>query len=493
MLENSLPLLMSRLDFGWITTLHILYPPLTIGLAAMMFVGEFLWLRTADDHWYRLCRFFERLLIINFAAGVATGITMELAFGILYGPFSEAAGPFFGQILGYETITAFMYEAGFIGLMIFGWGKISRKMHLFATFNVALSSSLSALWILVANSWMQTPTGVTLRHGVFVVKDWWLAILNPDVIYAFPHMLIASFEVALGFVAGVSAWYLLKQRHVAMFQRSLKGAILALLVVAPLQVWLGDGMGLTVAHDQPTVLAAMEGHWHARKPDGTPDTDWNLVAWPNAAGDGNAWAIKIPHVLSLLETHTWSGTVRGMDEFPLADRPPMLIPFYGFRVMVACGFFMVLMAGWGAWLVLRRRLAVRTAGANKWFLRATVFAAIVPYISVWVGWWTREVGRQPWVVFGLMRTSEGVSHMSVAQEVLWLVGYAGFELMVWGATWWFIGKVIHDGPALSNPIPKAGDEALGTPAKDGLSPDGTVETPKAETSVRPGQPSLQPA
>ncbi len=493
MVEDSLPVLMSRLDFGLITTLHILYPPLTIGLAAMMFIGELLWLRTSDDHWYRLCRFFERLLIINFAAGVATGITMELAFGILYGPFSEAAGPFFGQILGYETITAFMYEAGFIGLMIFGWGKISRRMHLFATFNVALSSALSALWILVANSWMQTPTGVTLSHGVFVVKDWWTSILNPDVVYAFPHMLVASFEVALGVVAGVSAWYLLKQRHVATFQRSLKGAVLALLIVAPLQVWLGDAMGVTVFTEQPSVLAAMEGHWHATHPDGSPDTDWNLVAWPNAAGDGNAWAVKIPHVLSLLETRSWNGTVRGLDEFAPQDRPQMLVPFYGFRVMVACGFFMVLMALWGTWLIARRRLAVRTAGANRWFLRATVFAAFVPYISVWVGWWTREVGRQPWVVFGLMRTAQGVSHMSVAQEVVWLVGYAGFELMVWGATWWFLGKVIHLGPVMDTPVPRDGDEALGTPAKGGLPMGGEVETPKAETPIRPGQPSPMPA
>ncbi len=493
MVDNSLALLMSRLDFGWITTLHILYPPLTIGLAAMMFIGELLWLVTSDDHWYRLCRFFEKLLIINFAAGVATGITMELAFGILYGPFSQAAGPFFGQILGYETITAFMYEAGFIGLMIFGWGKIGRKMHLFATFNVALSSSLSALWILVANSWMQTPTGVTLTRGVFVVKDWWQAIFNPDVIYGFPHMLVASFEVALGFVAGVSAWNLLKQRHVALFQRSLKSSILALLVIAPLQVWLGDAMGLTVAGEQPTVLAAMEGHWHANNPDGSPNTDWNLVAWPNAAGDGNAWAIKIPHVLSLLETHSWNGTIRGMDEFPAQDRPPMLVPFYGFRVMVACGFFMVLMAGWGTWLVARKRLTGRAAGSNKWFLRATVFGAFVPFISVWVGWWTREVGRQPWVVYGLMRTSEGVSNMSVAQEVAWLVGYAGFELMVWGATWWFLSKVINEGPAMSNPIPSDGGEGLGTPASGRLRVRGEVETPKAETSVGPGLPSPQPA
>ncbi|MDT7951349.1 MAG: cytochrome ubiquinol oxidase subunit I, partial [Acetobacteraceae bacterium] len=364
---------------------------------------------------------------------------------------------------------------------------------LFATFNVALSSSLSALWILVANSWMQTPTGVTLSHGVFMVKDWWRAILNPDVIYAFPHMLVASFEVALGFVAGVSAWYLLKNRHVELFQRSLKGTILALLVVAPLQVWLGDGMGLTVAHDQPTVLAAMEGHWHARNPDGSPNTSWNLLAWPNKAGDGNAWAIKIPHVLSLLETHSWNGTVRGLDEFPADERPPVLIPFYGFRVMVACGFFMVGIAVWGAWLVLRRGLSARALSTRTWFLRATIFATFLPFLSVWVGWWTREVGRQPWVVYGLMRTSEGVSHLSVAQELLWLVGYAGFELMVWGATWWFLGKVLHNGPDISSPIPQEGDEPLGTPAHGGLPADGELETPKAETPVRPGRPTLHPA
>ena len=488
MVENTLSVLLSRIDFGWITTLHILYPPLTIGLAAMLFVGELLWVCTDDDYWYRLTRFFERLLIINFAAGVATGITMEIAFGILYGPFSEAAGPFFGQVLGYETITAFMYEAGFIGLMIFGWGKISRRMHLFATFNVALSSALSALWILVANSWMQTPTGVVLRHGVFVVKSWWKAIYNPDVFYAFPHMLVASFEEALGVVAAVSAWYLLKGRHVALFRRSLKSVMLALLIVAPLQVWLGDSMGLTVMADQPTVLAAMEGHYHTYNPDGSVNTGWHVLAWPNAKNDGNAWAITIPHVLSLLETHSWNGAVRGMDEFPPQDRPPMLIPFYGFRVMVACGFGMVGLALWGGWLVLRRRIDARTA-ANTWFLRATIAAAALPYLSVWVGWWTREVGRQPWVVFGLMRTAQGVSHMSVAEEVLWLAGYAGFELTVWAATWWFLGKVVRQGPDMTSPVMRGGDQTLGTISDEPSS--GGKETPKAEKPARSGH--LSPA
>ena len=492
MVENTLPVLLSRLDFGWITTLHILYPPLTIGLATMMFIGELIWVRSNDEHWYRLCRFFERLLIINFAAGVATGITMELAFGILYGPFSQAAGPFFGQVLGYETITAFMYEAGFIGLMIFGWGKISRGMHLFATFNVALSSALSAMWILVANSWMQTPTGVTLKHGVFVVTSWWKALFNPDVLFAFPHMLVASFELALGFVAAVSAWYLLKGRHLPMFRRSLKGAVLALLIVAPVQVWLGDSMGLTVAQHQPTVLAAMEGHWHTFNRDGSVNTGWHLLAWPNTAGNGDAWAVTIPHVLSLLETHSWNGKVMGMDHFPPRERPPMLIPFYGFRVMVACGFFMVLMAVWGTCLIFKGRIRNHEVGANKWFLRATIFSAIVPYISVWVGWWTREVGRQPWVVFGIMRTSAGVSRMSVAQELLWLIGYAGFELMVWGATWWFLGKIIHQGPNLTTPIPSEDDGTFGAADRD-QPVQGELETPKATRPMKPGQPHPRPA
>ena len=488
MIENTPSVLLSRIDFGWITTLHILYPPLTIGLAAMLFVGELFWLWTNEDYWYRLSRFFERLFIINFAAGVATGITMEMAFGILYGPFSQSAGPFFGQVLGYETITAFMYEAGFIGLMVFGWGKIGKKMHLFATFNVALSSALSAMWILVANSWMQTPNGVTLEHGVFHVKNWFRAILNPDVIYGFPHMLVASWELAIAFVLGISAWYLLKGRHTVMFQRAMKASIIALLVIAPLQVWLGDSMGLTVLEDQPTVLGAMEGHWQANKSDGSVDTSWNVVAWPNAAGDGNAWSISIPHVLSLLETHTWSGSVRGLDEFPKADRPPMLVPFYGFRVMVAAGGFMLLMALWGTFLILRGKMKSYTAGANKWFLRATVFSAVVPYVSVWVGWWTREVGRQPWVVYGKMRTADGVSHMSVAQELIWLFGYVGFELMVWGATWWFLGKIVHRGPIMDTPIPQGGDQMLGTPAKGASIEKGERESPKATHGTAPGVP-----
>lgn len=461
MLENSLPVLFSRLDFAWITSMHILYPPLTIGLSLLLFLAEWRWMKTDDEHWYRLTRFFEKLFIINFGAGVATGVTMEMAFGILYGPFSAAAGPFFGNVLGYETITAFMYEAGFIGLMIFGWGKINKKMHLFATFNVMLSSSLSAMWILVANSWMQTPTGVVLKGGLFQVTNWGKAIFNPDFIQAFPHMWIAALELALFFVAGVSAWYVLKGRNIAIFQRSLKYAVLAAVIVAPLQIYLGDGLGRVVAEDQPSALAAMEGHYHTYNPNGSVNTGWHILAWPNDAQGKNDWAITIPYVLSILETHTLNGVVPGLDQVRPADRPPVLVPFYSFRVMVAIGFFLFAMALWGAYLALRGRLSESHVVHHKWFLRLIVFSAFLPYLAIWTGWWTREVARQPWIVYGLMTTAEGMSHMSVAAEVFWLVGFIVFEVIVWAGAWYFFAKVIRKGPDLDSPVATDGHQQLG--------------------------------
>ncbi len=474
MQDSALSVFLSRLDFAWITSLHILYPPLTIGLAALLFLSEWHWMRSNDERWYRLVRFFERLFIVNFGAGVATGITMEMAFGILYGPFSQAAGPFFGQVLGYETITAFMYEAGFIGLMIFGWGKISKRMHLFATFNVALSSTLSAMWILDANSWMQTPTGVVLKNGFFQVVDWGAALLNPDVLFGFPHMLVACFEIGLCFVVAISAWFILTGRHIPLFQQSLKCAVLALVVVAPLQIYLGDGLGRVVADGQPAALAAMEGHYHTYNPDGSVNTGWHVIAWPNANNDGTAWSITIPHVLSLLETHTWNGKVPGLDDFAPQDRPPVLIPFYAFRVMAGAGAAIMLLAFWGLWIALRQGFSVERIARHRWFLRAAIACGFLPYIAVWTGWWVREVGRQPWVVYGLMRTADGVSHMGVPEASFWLAGYVAFELTVWASVWYFLAKIMRQGPDMESPVVQGGHQALGS-----------LETPRHDPDAAP--------
>ncbi|MBU2841837.1 cytochrome ubiquinol oxidase subunit I [Acidithiobacillus thiooxidans] len=445
LIENTLPVLLSRLDFAWITSLHILWTPMTIGMSWLLFGIEVLWLRTGDERWYKLNRFLEKIFIINFGAGVATGVTMEMAFGILYGPFSQAVGPFFGNILGFETITAFMYEAGFIGLMVFGWGKISKTMHLFATFNVGISSTLSAGWILVANSWMQTPDGVVFKNGLFQVTNWWSAIYNDNFHWGFPHMWIACVELALFVFAGVSAWFILKNRNAELFVKLLKPALLALLIVTPLQIYLGDTLGRDVAQTQPTSLAAMEGHYHTYLPNGQVNTGWHLIAIPNSQNDGTRFAITIPYVLSLLETHTLTGKVTGMDSFPARDRPDVWVPFYAFRIMVAIGFFLFLVALWGNWLRLRGQLNATALRQHPWFLRAVVFSAFLPYLAIWTGWWVREIGRQPWVVFGMMRTYEGVSHMSLGQEVVWFVGYIIFELAVWSGAWYFFSRVIQKG------------------------------------------------
>ena len=363
-IENTLPIMLSRLDFAFITSMHILWTPVTIGMSWLLFFLEVAWLRTGNEKWYRLQRFFEKLFIVNFGAGVATGVTMEMAFGILYGPFSQAVGPFFGNILGFETITAFMYEAGFIGLMIFGWGKIGKGMHLFSTFNVALSSSLSAMWILVANGWMQSPRGIVLKDGLFQVTNWWHAIFNPNFDIGFPHMWIATVELALFFFAAVSAWFILKNRHADLFTTLLKPTLLALLVITPLQIFIGDELGREVAVDQPTSLAAMEGHYHTYLPDGKVNSGWHIIAIPNAQNDGNVFAITIPHVLSLLETHTLNGKVAGMDQFAPNDRPDVWVPFYAFRLMVTIGFFLFFMALWGNWLRIRGELTAEDRRAH---------------------------------------------------------------------------------------------------------------------------------
>lgn len=461
MLSNDLTSLITRIDFALISSIHIIFPPLTIGLAALLFISELMWVRKQDEKWYRLCRFFEKLFIVNFGAGVATGVTMEMAFGILYGRFSQAAGPFFGQVLGYETITAFMYEAGFIGLMIFGWGKISRGMHLFATFNVALSSTLSAMWILVANSWMQTPTGIELHNGIFIVTDWLAALLNPNVRSAFPHMLLASFELSLCFVVATCAWFVLKQRHVDLFLKPLKYSLVALAVVAAAQIYMGDVLGEDTLEHKPAALAAMEGHYDTYDANGNVNSAWHILGWPNKEGTGLAWSIDIPHGLSLIETKTWNGPVKGLNSFAKDEQPPVVLPFYAFRVMSGAAAAILAVAVWGLWLMARRRMTVELAPRNKLFLVLAVVMVALPYLAVIAGWWTREIGRQPWIVYGLMRTEDGMSEMTLGLAVFWLVGFAIFETAVIAGTIWFMAKVVRIGPDLTSKLPGEGHEHLG--------------------------------
>ncbi len=449
MLQN--PEFLSRLQFAFLAMFHILWPPLTVGLAIIILGLEATWLKTKNIAYYHHTRFWIRIFMINFGVGVISGIPMEFAFGTNWGPFSIASGDFFGNILGFETAMAFMLEAGFLGIMLFGWNRVSGGMHLFATSMVVLGSTLSVFWIMVANSWMQTPTGVEYINGKFIITDYLAAVFNPDLPHGFWHMFIACIELSLVVVAGISAYYLLKQREITFFLPSFKIAVLALFLIAPLQIFIGDAAGGALAETQPAKLAAIESHWETNTPGkGAP---WAVLAIPDAENQRNLWEWTIPDALSLIVTHSFTGTVVGLRDFKPEDQPPIWIPFYAFRIMVAAGVFMAFMAFWTLWMLWRKkqRMNVENISKNKWLLRGWILAIPAAYIAVEMGWLVREIGRQPWIVYGMMRTEHGVSKLPL-EAVQWSLGsFFIFYLAIGIAAFFFMRHVLRKGPAYEAP------------------------------------------
>jgi cytochrome bd ubiquinol oxidase subunit I len=324
--------ILSRLQFAITTLFHILWPVLTIGLSLFLVVTESLWLRTEEVAWYHHTRFWGRLFLLNFGIGVVTGLPLEFEFGTNWAAFSTAAGGFFGNMLGFEGAMAFMLEAGFLGIMMFGWQRVPRTMHLIATIMVAFGASMSAFWILVANSWMQTPAGGHMENGRFVLDSYLQAILNPDMPWGFSHMWVACLETSLFVIGGISAWYLLRGRHVAFFRKSFLLAAGLAVIVTPLQIWIGDSSGKVVFKEQPAKGAAIEGYWNTNPPGEA--AAWAIVAWPDKAQQRNVWQVTIPGVLSWLATGSLRGQVIGLRDFAPNDQPPLLpLLFYAFRIM----------------------------------------------------------------------------------------------------------------------------------------------------------------
>jgi cytochrome d ubiquinol oxidase subunit I len=439
------PVLLSRLQFALTAMFHILWPVLTIGLALFLVAVEGLWLRTGDVDYYHHARFWSRLLMLNFALGVVSGLPLEFEFGANWAPFSAMSGDFFGNVLGFEGAMAFMLEAGFVGIMAMGWDRVSRGLHFFATCMVAAGASLSAFWILVANAWMQVPGGGHIEAGRFVVDDYWQAIFSPAALVGAAHMWLACLETSLFVIAGISAWYLLHDRHVALFMKSFRLALLAAVVVAPLQIWLGDASGQDVFTNQPAKAAALEGHWETNGPGS--GADWALLAWPDRARQTNDWSLTIPDGLSLLATHSLRGRVSGLHEVPVADQPPALpLLFYAFRLMVAVGFWFLLLTIrtlWGWW---RGRLVVPGTPAVRRLLKAWVLSVPLGYLAVECGWLVREVGRQPWIVYGVMRTGQGASNLPAATVATTLVGYAVLYSILVAAFVIFARRLLRQGP-----------------------------------------------
>jgi cytochrome d ubiquinol oxidase subunit I len=444
---------LSRGQFAMTAIFHILWPILTISLSFFLFVVEALWVRTSDVAYYRHARFWSKLLILNFAVGVVSGIPMEFQFGTNWAQFSEFTGQFFGNILGFEGAMAFMLEAGFVGVMLYGWGRIPKGMHLFATGMVALGSSLSAFWIMVANSWMQTPAGVAVANGKLVVTDYVKAIFNPDMAWAVGHMWTAAIETGLFVVAGISAYNLYKRRHPEFFLRSFKLALGLLVVITPLQIWLGDSSGVDVFETQPAKGAAIEGHWQTNAP-GT-GASWSLLAWPDQDKQQNDWSIEVPGMLSILGTHSLHGKVTGLADIAREDQPPMLpLLYYTFRAMAGIGFFFMLLALWTAVVFRKTRGRLEAILAHRKLLMVWVLSIPLPYIAVECGWIVREVGRQPWVVYGLMRTRDAASVVSAQAVSGSMIMFAVFYLVLIASFFTFALKWLRKGPDVTLKPPR---------------------------------------
>ena len=436
---------LSRLQFALTTSFHILFPVLTIGLSLFLVVAESLWLGTREEIYYRMCRFWGKVFAVNFGVGVVSGVVLEFEFGTNFSRFAQAVANIFSPLLAYEVMTAFFLEAGFLGVMLFGWKRIPPAVHFLATCLVSLGSILSGFWILAANSWMQTPAGYRLEGGKFLVVDFAAAIFNPSLPARLGHMLMASFETSVFAVAGISAYFLLQKREEAFYRRSLGIALLMAALFAPLQVFLGDWSGRVMFRHQPAKLAAIESHWDTNNQGGAP---FAVVAFPDMEKERNRFEILIPHGLSLLVTQSLEGKVLGLKEFPREDRPNAAVLFWTFRTMVAIGFIFFLVMLWAAVLWKKGKLF-----GNRPFLRT--LAAIQPlgFLATELGWITTEMGRQPWLVYNLMRTAEGISPVPVG-NVIWSLTLFLIVYPVIGTSYFFyVLKILRGGPDFSSPIP----------------------------------------
>jgi cytochrome d ubiquinol oxidase subunit I len=438
-------LFLSRIQFAVTTLFHILFPALTIGLSVYLVVLELFWLRTKNEIYYRMVRFWSKIFAINFGIGVVSGVVLEFEFGTNFSRFTQAVSNVFSPLLAFEVMTAFFLEAGFLGVMLFGWQRVSRGVHFLATCLVSLGTILSAFWILAANSWIQTPAGYQLVNGKFMVTRFTSAILNPSIFARMSHMTIASLETSAFVVAGISAYFLLKGRQSPLFRRSLGISLVMAALLSPLQIYLGDWSGRQVFHHQPAKLAAFEAHWETNVKRGAP---FAIIALPSMQEERNLFEVAIPDLLSLLVTHSSHGQVQGLKEFPRQDWPNVLVLFWTFRLMVAIGFILFFVMAWAAILWLKGWLY-----ESRRFLWTLLIVHPLGFLAIELGWLTTEMGRQPWIVYNLMRTAEGVSPIP-AGNVIWSLALFLIIFPAIGAIYfYYVLKTLRRGPDLSSPIP----------------------------------------
>lgn len=447
------PLLLSRLQFAFTIAFHIIFPAFTIGLASFLAVLEGLWLFTKREAFQRLYLFWVKIFAISFGMGVVSGVVMSYQFGTNWSVFSEVAFPVIGPLLAYEVLTAFFLEASFLGIMLFGWKRVGPGLHFAATSIVAAGTLLSAFWILAANSWMQTPAGYAAdAQGNLVATNFFEVIFNPSFPIRFVHMVLAAFLTTSLVVAGVAAYGFLKGRNTSENRIAIRMAALMLALVAPLQIAAGHESGIVAHEHQPAKVAAMEGWWETKPNQGTV-----LFGWPDEEAERNRFEVVIPNTGSAIFGAEVDEDLPGLDAFAPDERPPVAIVFWAFRIMVALGLAMVALGLWSAWHWINRSI-----DRARWLHRAMVLMSPAGFVAVLAGWVATEVGRQPYVIYGVLRTDEAVSPVTAEQVSTSLAAFLIAYAIIFTAGAIYILRLMARGPEAEASVPVPHDRPPGT-------------------------------
>jgi cytochrome d ubiquinol oxidase subunit I len=458
---------LARFQFAFTVAFHIIFPAFSIGLASYLAVLNGLHLLTRREIFLRLFDYWKTIFAVAFGMGVVSGLVMSYQFGTNWSVFSDKAGPVIGPVMAYEVLTAFFLEAGFLGVMLFGREKVGPRLHFFATLMVAVGTLGSAFWILSVNSWMHTPAGYAINEaGQFVPEDWWAIVFNPSFPYRLVHTVLAAYLTTAFVVGAVGAWHLMRDRENRGARIMFSMAMGMVLVVAPLQILAGDFHGLNTLEHQPAKIAAMEGHYESH-PEGAPLV---LFGLPDDEAQRLDYAVEIPHLGSLVLTHEWDGAVPGLADFPESERPPAELVFWSFRLMVAIGFAMLGVALWAAWARRKGRLH-----DDRWLHRVALAMGPSGFVAVIAGWVTTEVGRQPYVIYGHLRTADAASTLDPGSVGASLAAFVVVYFAVFGAGTFYILRLMGVTPEAGSPIdrgplrtagitpkPKAQDEGLGS-------------------------------
>ena len=444
---------LARIQFAFTVSFHIIFPAITIGLASFLAVLEGLWLKSGNAVYKDLYKFWSKIFAVNFGMGVVSGLVMAYEFGTNWARFSDYAGSITGPLLTYEVLTAFFLEAGFLGVMLFGWDRVGRRLHFFATVMVAIGTMISMFWILSSNSWMQTPQGIDIVDGRVVPLDWLKIVFNPSFPYRLVHMALAAYLSTAFFVGASAAWHLLRGRDNPATRTMLSMAMWMVLGVAPLQVLVGDAHGLNTLEHQPAKIAAIEGHWENKPGEPTPLI---LFGIPDMQAERTRYSLEVPYLGSLILTHSLDKQIPALKSFAPQDRPNSTVVFWSFRLMAGLGMLMILCAL--AALVLRRGGALYR---NRAFLGLVLAMGPSGLIALLAGWFTTEMGRQPWVVYGMLRTSQAVSNHNVAQMSLTLALFVVIYFSVFTVGLGYMMRLVRKGPGQQHLIDPLDSEPAG--------------------------------